>query len=89
MTTGKRAEKTKHDFQRPIFRSAKSSQLFSLHAPSSTDVFFQLLNQPNINQYSGKSRKKNTSFTKNSFTEIRSILHSLDDVFSHDYFACL
>ena len=49
MTTGKGAERTKHDFRCPICRSAisQASQLFDLRAPLSTDVPVQLLNQSN------------------------------------------
>ena len=50
LTTGKRAERTKHDFRCSICRSAIlyhwSSQLFDLRAPSSTDAPVLLLNQP-------------------------------------------
>ena len=47
MTTGKRAERTKHDL--PVLNLPLchwSSQLFDLRAPSSTDVPVLLLNQP-------------------------------------------
>ena len=50
LTTGKRTERTKHDFRCPICRSAIgqawSSYLFNLRAPSSTDVPVLWLNQP-------------------------------------------
>ena len=48
LTTGKRAERTKHDFRcvpnLPLCHWP--SQLFDLRAPSSTDVPVLLLNQP-------------------------------------------
>ena len=51
LVTGKRAERTKQDFQFPICRSAIlchwPSQLFDLRAQLSTDVPVLLLNQPN------------------------------------------
>ena len=50
LTTGKRAERTKHDFQCSIYRSvigqAWPTQLFDLRAPLSADVPVLLLNQP-------------------------------------------
>ena len=52
LATGKRAERTKHDFRCLICRSAIlchwSSQLFDLRTPLSTDVPVLLLNQPNV-----------------------------------------
>ena len=50
LTKGKRAERTKHDFRCPIYRSVidQSSQLFNLRAASSIDVPVLLLNQPII-----------------------------------------
>ena len=48
MTTGKRTERTKHDFRYPICRSAIGQPFLFLRAPSSTDVPVLLLNQPSI-----------------------------------------
>ena len=49
LTTGKRAERTKHEFRTvpdmPLCHW--SSQLFDLRTPSSTDVPVLLLNEPN------------------------------------------
>ena len=49
LTTGKRAERTKHDFRCPICRSAiDQASCLILRAPSSTDDPGLLLNQPNV-----------------------------------------
>ena len=45
LATGKRAERTKHDFRCLICRSAIGQQLFDLRAPLLTDVPVLLLNQ--------------------------------------------
>ena len=54
LTTGKRAERTKHDVRCSIIRSAiGQASCLILHAPSSTDVPVLLLNQPSIYVVSG------------------------------------
>ena len=68
LTTGKRADRTKHDFLCPIFDSAigQASCLITVRVPSSTDFPVLLLNQPNDNyQFTDCMMSRHRSFSVN------------------------
>ena len=77
MTTGKRAERTKHDFRCSICRTAIgqwssqwSSQLFDLRAPSSSDVPVLLLNRELKQQRRRRLQKRHS---KSEFAPLQTL----------------